>query len=158
MRTFNFNIIIAITIGLLITSCGKQTQNENAEANENADLPDDVRVEQSLYDEVIAVHDEVMPKMENIMKLKGELVEKADLLREEDANAPQLVEMETAIKDLESADEAMMHWMRNFQPQRDNVNHDAVVEYYTKQKISVDSVKMLMENALIKGKELANKP
>ncbi|HNP19163.1 MAG TPA: hypothetical protein PKL31_12060 [Fulvivirga sp.] len=155
MRFLNLNILSAIAIGILLFGCGKPAQNESEVTdNKDTEIPDDVQVEQTLYDEVIGVHDEIMPKLEDMMNLKGDLQEKADLLSQDEKQSEKVAEMEVAIKNLEGADEAMMNWMRNFKPQRDNVSHDAVVEYYTKQKVSIDSVRTLMENAMAKGAEL----
>ncbi len=157
MRILNLNIISVVAIGILLVGCGKPTQTESEVAgNNDTEIPDDVQVEQTLYDEVIAVHDEIMPKLEDMMNLKGDLQEKVDLLKQDDQQSEKVAEMDLAIKNLEGADEAMMNWMRNFKPQRDNVSHDEVVEYYTKQKVSIDSVKMLMENAMAKGAELTS--
>ena len=57
--------------------------------------------------EVLAIHDEVMPKMGTIGKLVGELDKKI----EKDTSANDLV---MAREDLQAAHKAMMDWMKGF--------------------------------------------
>ena len=56
---------------------------------------------------VMAVHDEVMPKMGKLGKLVGELKAKVD-------TTEMGQHYETAMKDLQDAHAAMMDWMQNF--------------------------------------------
>lgn len=57
--------------------------------------------------EVMAIHDEVMPKMGTLGKLVGELKSKVDTTATGQ-------EYEAAMKDLQEANKAMMDWMRSF--------------------------------------------
>lgn len=63
--------------------------------------------ETSQMQEVLAIHDEVMPKMGTIGKLVGEL----DLKIEDDSLSENFV---SAREDLRSAHKAMMDWMKGF--------------------------------------------
>lgn len=58
-------------------------------------------------EQVMAVHDEVMPKMGTIGKLVAELKAKVD-------TTEMGQQYETAMKDLQEANRAMMDWMRDF--------------------------------------------
>lgn len=58
-------------------------------------------------EQVMAVHDEVMPKMGTLGKLVGELKEKVDTTEVGQ-------QYEKAMKDLQKANRAMMNWMKNF--------------------------------------------
>ena len=70
--------------------------------------------EKSLYDQVMDIHDEVMPKMDDIYKMRKSL-------RDSIANTPDLPE-ETKLRftqtilQLDSAGNSMMVWMREFNP------------------------------------------
>ena len=57
--------------------------------------------------EVIAIHDQVMPKMGTLARLARQLNEKMEAEGKND-------EMEQAVKDLGSAKTSMMDWMRDF--------------------------------------------
>lgn len=58
-------------------------------------------------EEVMNIHDEVMPKMGTIGKLVGQLKPMADSLGMESAEAK-------AMKDLQEANKSMMDWMQEF--------------------------------------------
>ncbi|MEM8847300.1 MAG: hypothetical protein AAGD17_09385 [Bacteroidota bacterium] len=58
-------------------------------------------------EQVMAIHDEVMPKMGKLGKLVGELKSKVDTTEVGQ-------HYETAMKDLQGANKAMMDWMMNF--------------------------------------------
>lgn len=107
---------------------------------------------QALYDEVMKVHDEVMPKMNDIYKLKEEL-------KKEIADAPGMVEekrkaIETAILQLDAASEEMMDWMRNFNPLPDSLGEENARKYLEEQKAKVDKVKVDMLQAIDKAKSV----
>ena len=58
-------------------------------------------------EEVMAIHDEVMPKMGKLGKLVGQLKPMADSLG---AESPQAM----AMRDLQIANKSMMDWMQDF--------------------------------------------
>ncbi len=58
-------------------------------------------------EQVMAIHDEVMPKMGKLGKLVGELKTKVDTTAVGQ-------EYETAMRDLQSAHKSMMDWMKDF--------------------------------------------
>ena len=70
---------------------------------------------QEIYAETMALHDEVMPRMEMLMHLRQKLQLRVDALQEEDeiAYADSLRNMQEAVQSLQAADRAMMQWMRN---------------------------------------------
>jgi len=72
----------------------------------------------SQMEEVMAVHDEVMPKMGAIGKLVGELKTKVD-------TTEMGQKYEAAMKDLQEANTAMMDWMQGF---GDRFNHEEILE------------------------------
>ena len=58
-------------------------------------------------EQVMAVHDEVMPEMKTIAELVGELRAKVD-------STEQGLKYEKAMKDLQASHKAMFDWMQNF--------------------------------------------
>lgn len=72
----------------------------------------------SQMEEVMAIHDEVMPKMGTIGKLVGELKSKVD-------STEMGQQYEMAMKDLQDANTAMMDWMKDF---GDRFNHEEILE------------------------------
>ena len=130
---------------LILLGCNSKTNNGRDSQN-GTDSGNQV-----LYDEVMKVHDEVMPKMNDIYKLKEEL--KKDI-----ANAPDLVEkkrkeIESAIVQLDAASESMMDWMRNFNPLPDSLGEENARRYLEEQKVKVDKVKEEMLQAIEEAKK-----
>ncbi|MTI40263.1 hypothetical protein [Fulvivirga lutimaris] len=146
--TYLRNTLSFLFIILLITGCGQTTTEQQQEQVVTDDIPEEVKIEKALYDDVMDVHDEMMPKMENMMSMKGKLKEKVDLLKEEATQTELVNELEMMIQSLETADEAMMNWMRQFDPETDSLSHEEIVEYYTTQKAKMDSVKVIMVEAI----------
>ncbi len=77
---------------LLVTACKTETKKEDNSAKMR---------------EVIAIHDEVMPKMSEISKLVARLKPMADST---EAGIPYTA----AMKDLQAAHQSMMDWMQGF--------------------------------------------
>lgn len=107
---------------------------------------------QGLYNEVMKVHDDVMPKMNDIYKLKEELKRKI-------GNAPEMVEekrkeIESSILQLDSASEGMMVWMRNFNPLPDSLGEEKARQYLEDQKVKVNKVKEEMLMAIDEAEAL----
>ena len=60
----------------------------------------------------------------------------------------------STIQMVENADESMMNWMRNFEPVSSEESHENIMAYYTDQKNKMDSVKLIMEEAIGKGQAI----
>lgn len=73
--------------------------------------------EQTQMKEVMAIHDEVMPKMSTIGKLVGELKPKVD-------STEMGQKYEVAMKDLQDANTSMMDWMKDF---GDRFNYEEII-------------------------------
>ncbi|SEB55578.1 hypothetical protein SAMN05192540_0844 [Maribacter dokdonensis] len=88
------NILYIATIAIFIsfTSCKESKKTET---------------ETSKMSEVMAIHDEVMPKMGTLGKLVGQLKPMADSLGAESVEYK-------AMKDLQEANRSMMDWMQGF--------------------------------------------
>lgn len=137
-----------LALVLLVLLVGCNTKTDNGEHSHNGHES----ANQALYDEVMKVHDEVMPRMNDIYKLKEDL--KKDI-----ADAPAMVEskrkeIESAILQLDAASEAMMDWMRNFNPLPDSLGEERAREYLEEQKVKVGKVKEEMLRAIDEAKGL----
>jgi hypothetical protein len=132
---------------LLLTACTKGTDHDQA----NHDVASDESPNQALYDQVMDVHDEVMPKMDEIMKLKRSL-------QDQIANSPDLVlerkeQLERVIANLDSANNAMMNWMHEFNPLPDSVDQEKAREYLESEMERIRKVKTTMLESIDKAKE-----
>jgi hypothetical protein len=105
---------------------------------------------QELYEQVMAVHDEVMPKMDDLYKLKRELQQ----LQSDSKAVPadQRKALEDAIINIDSASEGMMVWMREFDPPKGIAEAD-LRKYLEDQMEKVKKVKEDILEALKSGNE-----
>lgn len=104
MKHFLFGTVIAA--GAALIGCQSTTTSE----------ADDTLVRaEEIYAEAIVIHDEVMPRMDELVQLRQRLKAQIDSLQQLDSvgHAGTIQPMQDAIADLEQADEAMMQWMRS---------------------------------------------
>ena len=137
--------LIVIFLFLGFASCKNNPESKSNLSNESIQ-------EDSLYNELMAVHDEMMPKMQDIMNLKSELSPIADSLSSIDSLSTKAIHQ--TISDLENADKAMMGWMHQFNPNMDSLSHTERMTYLTHQKAKMDSVKIVMQTAIEDGNGL----
>jgi len=108
------------------------------------DKPNEIK---DLKDEVMAVHDEVMPKMGDLRKASKSLLMKAETM---DSSAAS--ELRVMAEDIEAANEFMMEWMRQYEPDMEGTEEE-LLKYYTDQQKGIQEVKERMLNALEKGQK-----
>ena len=143
---YNLSILLLI----MIVACSKPSNQSDEGSDEGEDNPT-----QALYDQAMNIHDEVMPKMEDIYKIKSQIQEKI-------ANSPNLVKerketLERTILQLDSANNAMMDWMHEFNPLPDSVDEEEARAYFENQIEKIKKVKELMVSTIEQAKEEASK-
>jgi hypothetical protein len=84
---------MVLILALSLFSLGCKDQNKTSGASQ--------------MQEVMSIHDEVMPKMSTIAKLVGELKSKVD-------STDQGLKYASAMEDLQDSHKAMMDWMQGF--------------------------------------------
>ncbi len=94
-------IILFLALGTFMISCKEEKKTEATP------------VENNQMKEVMAIHDEVMPKMGKVGKLVGQLKPMVD-------TTSQGKEYAKAMRDLQAANESMMKWMQDFGDQFDS--------------------------------------
>jgi predicted house-cleaning noncanonical NTP pyrophosphatase (MazG superfamily) len=135
---------------VLLASCSeKKQETEKSIEEQHADSREE------LYNQVMAVHDEVMPKMDEIYRLKTKLQEELqDLLQNKsEANAEQIKSLTDKINSLENASKEMMVWMRQFDVQPDSLGHEVIMEGLNEEMKKIEKVKRDMLDAIQSAKE-----
>lgn len=105
----------------------------------------------SLKEEVMALHDEVMPKMGELHKTQKRLLSLADSTEVSDSVAAK--EYRKLANAIELANESMMDWMRNFEPNYVGDEKEVATYLETKKK-SIAEVKGRMLESLEAGKKV----
>lgn len=110
----------------------------------------------ALRDEVMAIHDEVMPKMGDFRKLGKQIEILSDSLRKADSiDTNRLNDLAARGVEIAAAQEGMMAWMRQYNPEimQDGTPHEEVMSYLEKQKAAIEKVRDQMIQALSAGEE-----
>jgi hypothetical protein len=149
------HLLVMLTIFTTL-SCSKS--GDHSTMNHDTDQTQEEGPNQALYNQMMDVHDEVMPKMDDIMKLKREL-------QEQIANSPDMLaerkqELENVISNLDSASNSMMSWMHRiheFDPLADSVDQEKAREYLESEMEEIRKVKELINESIDKAKTEAGK-
>jgi hypothetical protein len=118
----------------------------------------DPKMEQvnALRTETIALHDEVMPRMGEVVSLAGDLKKLREEMTVDTADSAAMVaassqrtEFTDQIAALDQAHEAMMEWMADFEPAYEQDQPvDSAIAYYTRQRDLIAGVKQLIEQEI----------
>ncbi len=108
------------------------------------------KAEKPLYDQVMDIHDEVMPKMNDLHKLKKGLQDSI-------ANTPDMAEekkreFEQTILLLDSASNSMMVWMRQFNPP-DQKDKEGFQKYMESELVKVKKMREDVMSVLEKAQK-----
>ncbi len=117
--------------------------------------PTEEEQQNSLKDEVMEIHDEVMPKMGEMNTLKNELLADADSLSADSSNVENLelsIDLRQIASELEEANKSMMDWMRNYKPTFDEQTHEEIMQYLEDQKVKAGEVKTKILTSIEKAK------
>jgi hypothetical protein len=138
-----------ITLVLLTAACGK---NNHHEGHHEHGASNDNNPNQALQDQVMDVHDELMPQMEDIFNLKKEIQSKIDQTPDMAAAKKKL--LEEAVAELDSANQSMMDWMHKFRPLPDSANREKAREYLETEMEKVKKLKVLFDESISNAKEI----
>ncbi|MCG8475184.1 MAG: hypothetical protein MI784_06895 [Cytophagales bacterium] len=161
--------ILALLCAAAFSSCHKNTKEHKHSTEQhsghehshdqshqnNADhLSPEQAAEQALFQEVMAIHDSIMPEMGTIMKYKRQLKKENDSLSALSGTKSQTTILNKKIRLLDSADKAMMHWMHAFDSKKTvNHPHEEIMKYLNGEKEKIQQVKKLMEESIRKAKK-----
>jgi hypothetical protein len=108
-----------------------------------------------LKEEVIGLHDEVMPYMGELKSLKKEVETKSKNLFDEDsvANQSKIEELDLLAKQLDSAFEGMFVWMRQYKSPEADMEMEAAKVYLLEQKEKVELVNKDIKSVLASAKK-----
>ena len=108
----------------------------------------------SLKSEVLFIHDEVMPKMGELRRVRKDLMLQADSLIAADSVAAKRID--SLANNLANASEGMMQWMRAYEPDFEGTEEEKRA-YFEAQKVSIQKVKEEMERSLSEGSQAIGK-
>lgn len=109
--------------------------------------------QEELAKEVIGIHDEVMPRMGELVKLRKQVKGKinawtADSATDHETHIQQATQIVT---DLDAADKGMMDWMHEYNGGQGLYEHEAIMGYLNEEKGKITAVKENMNMAMEKA-------
>jgi hypothetical protein len=152
MKTFSVRFFLLAMAFVVSASCQQKNSEEHdhqhdAEGNDITETSGN----QELYNEVMKIHDEVMPKMEDIHRLKQGLKEKIE--KTPNLTKTERIELDAMIARLDSAGEGMMTWMHEFKPLPDSLGEEKARAYLEGEMERVKKVKANILEALEEAKK-----
>jgi len=128
-----FASALTLLVSFLILSCA----NPLIEANKE------------MRAQIIGVHDEVMPKMGELMSLQKKALAQADSLYAQDSTATvQIESMRTLAGQLDQAYEGMFVWMRQYSLEEEGKTPEELKTYLDEQLVKVNQVNADIKAAL----------
>ncbi len=108
------------------------------------------KIQQKLIAEVMVIHDEVMPKMDDIHRLQKQL----RVLKTEEKDETKIQEINQKIQDLENSGEGMMDWMAGLKlpSDKDTRTHEEIMAYLQSEKVNIQKVSDDMNNSIAAAK------
>lgn len=145
-------LIAFFLLALTLAACKPKSGEQEAEVEEQNIDRGNLQTQQAEWEEVMAIHDEVMPKMSEVERLKTAL--QAEL---PEAEGDRRTKVERIIGDLEAADQAMWDWMyglKQLDNLRDSLEHPRIMDYLASEKKDVTEVKQKIERAIKNANDL----
>lgn len=114
----------------------------------------DKAIVKEMDEKAIAIHDEVMPKMKEIIDLKGEIKAKMAGL---DSLSTEKQTLESTYDALVKGEEGMREWMRNYQKPDFKKSLEELKPVAEFQLQAIEKVKVQMESSIADAKGLLGK-
>ncbi len=152
-----FPIILLLALPTIWIACNAASENKS-ETTAQEEVSDLKKLEEKSWQEVMDIHDEVMPRMGEINRLKRN-ISKQLKSAEESLQTETAAKMKEAVDKLEEADKMMMDWMSSFSNGYTNVqkegDHKKIMEYLEMEKGNITEVKNAMLGSIELGKKIA---
>ncbi|UZD24380.1 hypothetical protein PBT90_13395 [Algoriphagus halophytocola] len=132
-------LFLTFAIFTLLSSCGSGGKSEEA----------------TLREQVIAIHDEVMPKMGQLKSFEKEALHKAESLEtSENPDEAKIEELKALAYDLDQAYDQMFAWMRTYTEGTDQeMTEEETMTFLDEQMITVKEVRDQINGVLDEAKE-----
>lgn len=132
----------SLLISLVLFSCGQKGEHVHGDG-----VPDSTNL--ILYNQVMDIHDEIMPKMEDLYNLKKDLSEQLAALPASAGAKKDSLEKE--VQQIDSVSRLMMDWMHEFNPLPDSSDSEQSRAYLESEMEKIRKVKEAMLETLGEG-------
>jgi hypothetical protein len=147
-------IYLASLISVLLYACNPSASQED---NASREAPENLSTEEiqrdSLYDAMMAVHDDVMPEMDRMYWLRRRATAIADSLQNEPDIPIPADTLQAIAQQVELAEEAMMNWMRSNDFQFGDMSHEEIMQKLEEEKEKITFVRKQMLSSIQEAEE-----
>lgn len=159
-----FRTIIVLVMSVLLWNCKNDKAGNEAATDshmhDHSMVGGDNNVQPPLFNEIMAVHDEIMPRMKDIEDLKAQLRLKIDSIEVNMPDSKYKADFRFALAELNRADDMMTDWMHHFKESYDTISAPAgkndFLEY---ERAKIEQIKGKMETSIkIASQTLATTP
>ncbi len=151
MRTI---LALSATLLLLLSACNTNT---SPSATDSSFSEEEIAAQQQAWDDMMVVHDEVMPLMNDMIAAQRELEQLAEAAQVEGNDFhPRAIE---ATANLETAIDGMMSWMQHIGENKLDIlrtshDHAGILAVLDKEALAIGEVRDQMTSSLTAAKEL----
>lgn len=148
-----FYYLLTFTCLFFIWSCDQPAPNQQ-NAHQIQTLVDIPKTPSDvLLAEVMKIHDDVMPKVKDIHRLKKQLEIQLTATNE----GVDKKEVQAVYDQLEAADNSMWDWMKAYRQPNKETPQEEAIKYLEKEKITISKVSEDMLNSIAAGEKLLEK-
>ncbi|GJM60280.1 hypothetical protein [Persicobacter diffluens] len=126
------------TLLLFLFSCNSEEKKQKEEL-------------QSIYNEVIDIHDEAMPRMGTIVRYQSEIQK---LLKDSTSSEEQHAQFRQVNVALLKSEKAMMEWMHHLNTQYDTLDYQEARQYLLEEKNNISAINKMMAEAQEEAKNI----
>lgn len=145
--------VFALLIAGFFVACGGNNGSQQAGGQQKSNAIQQ-EMEDETWDEVMEIHDEVMPEMTTINRINKQL---KTALETNAVPATDSSRVRKAVDQLTAADEAMWSWMHELvqiDRLRQDKGHTEIMEYLNNEKVKIAKVRMEMVNSIKVGNDI----
>jgi len=148
-----YSISFFLVALMVLVSCGRSGDHQNHQP----EPIDDNDPNEALYNQVNEEHDIYMLKMDDLFRLKGQLMEK--MAKDESMSADKKKAILEIVAELDSADKGMRSFMHEWMngPDADSIDVEKRREYFESEMEKIKKVGEQMTEAIDKAKEEVGK-
>lgn len=142
-------------LGVLF-ACQSQPGQETTTVEDTASLQQQPQPTQEvLFDEMMAIHDSVMPEMDHIYQLRQKIRAELDSLQAASSTeSARLDRLEQAYLNLADADEAMMNWMRSNDFTFEGMTEEEIITRIEQETQSIQQVSDQIQASIQEAEQL----
>jgi hypothetical protein len=139
---------LAALFCILFVACGTPDTQESATDETSEAVSPEEAQQDSLFKAMMAIHDDVMPEMDRMYRLRRRASALADSLQNQPDIPVPADSLRALAQGVEAAEEAMMNWMRSNDFQFEGMSHSEIMQKLEEEKENISVVREQMLSSI----------